>query len=68
MDYVDLLVKQIQAVALPSYDSAAKLVDPPIVAVRFGDEIYIKGVVTGSVTLGRNLPIIEDAAGQSKYA
>lgn len=68
MDYVDLLTKQIQAVALPSYDSAAKLVDPPIVAVRFGDEIYIKGVVIGSVTLGRNLPIIEDAAGQSKYA
>ena len=68
LDYVDLLTKQIQAIALPTYDSSAKLVDPPIVAVRFGDDIYIKGVVSGSVGIGRNLPVLQDRDGQSKYA
>lgn len=67
-DYVDLLVNQIQAVALPQYDSSTKLVNPPIVALRFGDDIYIKGVVTGAVSVGRMLPIIQDKQGKSKYA
>ena len=50
-DYIDTLIKQIQAAALPSYAAASKMVDPPIVAVRFGDDIFIKGVVVDGVSV-----------------
>lgn len=63
-DYVDILARKIQAIALPRYDSNAKMVDPPIVAVRLGNEIFIKGVVTGSVTISYGLPILDN----NKYA
>lgn len=63
-DYVDILARKIQAIALPRYDSNAKMVDPPIVAVRLGNEIFIKGVVTGSVTISYGLPILNN----NKYA
>lgn len=63
-DYVDVLIKQIQAIALPVYNASEKIVDPPMVAVRFGNDIFIKGVVTGSVTVDYGLPILEG----NKYA
>ena len=63
-DYVDTLIKQIQAVALPSYEAAEKMVNPPIVAVRFGNDIFCKGVVNGGVTLTYKTPILEG----NKYA
>ncbi len=49
-DYVDTIIKTLQAVALPKYDSGAKMVNPPIVAVRFGNDLFIKGVVQGGIT------------------
>ena len=58
-DYVNFMVKAIQAAALPSYDAATKMVNPPVVAVRLGGDIFIKGVVTGDVGVTYNLPIIE---------
>lgn len=63
-DYVDTLIKQLQAAALPAYNSGAKLVNPPLVAVRFGNDIFIKGVVTGSVSVTYALPILDN----NKYA
>lgn len=63
-DYVDLLIKKLQAVALPRYDSTSKLVDPPRVAVRFGNEIFVKGVVTGGISLSYELPLLAN----NKYA
>ena len=63
-DYVDTLIKQIQAVALPRYDSTQRLVDPPIVALRFGNEVFIKGVVTGGIGLTYSGPILRN----EKYA
>lgn len=59
-DYIDTLIKQIQSVALPRYAAATKMVDPPMVAIRFGNEIYIKGVVTGAVTIEYSGPIGSD--------
>lgn len=59
-DYIDTLIKQIQSVALPRYAAATKMVDPPMVAIRFGNEIYIKGVVTGGVTIEYSGPIGSD--------
>ena len=63
-DYVDTLIKQIQAVALPEYGASDKMVDPPMIAVRFGNDIFIKGVVTGAVSVTYQLPIIQG----NKYA
>lgn len=57
-DYVDTIIKQLQAIALPRYASANKMVDPPIVALRFGNEIFIKGVVIGGITVDFSKPII----------
>lgn len=63
-DYVDTLVKQIQAIALPAYASPAKMVNPPLIAVRFGNEIFIKGVVQGGISITYSGPILDN----NKYA
>lgn len=63
-DYVDTLIKQIQAIALPSYNGSQKLINPPMIAVRFANEIFIKGIVNGNVSTTYNLPLLEN----NKYA
>ena len=64
VDYIDFLVKQLQTIALPKYSATDKMVDPPMIALRFGNEIYIKGVVQGGVTVNYSGPILNN----SKYA
>ena len=63
-DYVDTMIKQLQAIALPRYGAAEKMVDPPIIAVRFGNDIFCKGVVVGGVTTTYSGPILST----DKYA
>ena len=63
-DYVDTLVKQIQACSVPMYASSQKMVDPPLVALRIGNEIFIKGVVTSGVSITYETPILQG----DKYA
>ena len=63
-DYVDELIKQIQAAVLPKYSASSKMVDPPLVAIRFGNEIFCKGVITGSVDVSYDVPILQNG----KYA
>lgn len=63
-DYVDTIIRSVQAMALPAYVSAQKLVDPPMIAVRFGNDIYCKGVVNGAVSIDYQAPILEN----NKYA
>lgn len=63
-DYVDTAIKQLQSAALPRYNSTQKMVDPPLVAVRFGNSIFCKGVVDGGVTATHSGPILSD----DKYA
>ena len=63
-DYVDTLIKQIQAIALPLYGATEKMVVPPIIACRFGNDIFIRGVVEGNVGVDYDLPIISG----NKYA
>lgn len=58
-DYVDTIIKQLQAIALPRYAGDTKMVDPPIVALRFGNEIFIKGIVAGSINVQLQKPIIK---------
>ena len=70
-DPIDLLVTNLDALVLPEYNDANKLVNPPLVSLKIRDEIYIKGVVTGSVGVTYNLPIINygtDTAPRYKYA
>ena len=67
IDYIDKLVKELQAIALPAYSASNKMVNPPMVSVRIGDEIYIKGVVLSGVTTRYDLPLIE-INGKRKYA
>lgn len=61
-DYVDALIRKIQAIALPKYTVASKSVVPPMVAVRIGagEDIFIKGVVHGGVTVGYSGPILSN--------
>lgn len=63
-DYVDTMVKELQAIALPKYSVSNKMVNPPLVAVRFGNEIFIKGVVNGGIGLTYSGPILNN----NKYA
>ena len=63
-DYVDALIKALQAVALPNYHNESKEVVPPMVAVRFGNQVFIKGVVHGGVTVEYKKPLLNN----NKYA
>ena len=66
-DYVDTMIKQLQAAVVPKYSATERMVNPPIVAVRLGDDIFCKGVVTGALQITYGLPIIE-INGKNKYA
>lgn len=59
-DYVDLLVARIQAIALPKYDATNRGVIPPMVALRLGEEIFVKGVVTSGISIVYQKPIRDD--------
>ena len=63
-DYVDKMIKQLNAAVLPRYAAAEKMVNPPMVAVRFGDDIFCKGVLTGGLTTTYSGPILRT----NKYA
>lgn len=67
-DYVDTLIKQIRACVLPRYSASEKLVDPPVVAVRFGSDIFVKGVISGGLSIAYRTPIITDKQGNDKYS
>lgn len=66
-DYVDTLIKYVHAMALPRYEASQKMVNPPLIAMRLADDIFIKGVVDGAVGVSYKLPIIHDN-GKDKYA
>lgn len=63
-DYVDKMIKEVQAAALPAYAVSQKMVNPPLIALRLGDDIFIKGIVSGGVTVTYDTPILSNG----KYA
>ena len=63
-DYVDTLIKELQSIALPRYNVDNRAVIPPRVAVRFGNELFISGVVTSTISCVYNKPILSNG----KYA
>ena len=63
-DYVDNLIRALQATAVPKYNLSNKAVEPPIVAMRLSNEVFIKGIVNGSIGLTYRLPLLSNG----KYA
>lgn len=63
-DYVDTIIKKLQSISVPKYIASTSSVEPPKVAVRFGDEIFIKGIVSGQVSVTYEKPILDNG----KYA
>lgn len=63
-DYVDNLIKALQAISVPKYNLSNKAVEPPLVALRLSNEVFIKGVVTSAIGLEYRLPILSNG----KYA
>lgn len=59
-DYIETIVKRIQAIAVPTFAAASKSITPPMVAVKFGRDVFIKGVVTGGVSIEYQKPIMTD--------
>lgn len=57
-DYVEGLVRCLQAIAVPKYNLQNKLVEPPLVAIRISNDIFIKGIVTGGVTVNYEKPLL----------
>ena len=63
-DYVDNLLRALQSIALPKYNLTNKAVEPPLVALRLGNEIFITGVVTSGIGVTYAKPILTNG----KYA
>lgn len=63
-DYTDTLIRALQSIAVPKYNLTDKAIEPAMVAVRLGQTVFIKGIVTGSVDVTYSLPILADG----KYA
>jgi hypothetical protein len=63
-DYVDNLLKALQSIAVPKYNLQNKAVEPPLVALRLSNEIFIKGVVSSAIGLTYSKPILSNG----KYA
>ena len=63
-DYIDSLIRALQSIALPKYTEQNNVVEPPIVAVRFGNEIFIRGIVDSGISVQYSKPILSN----DKYA
>lgn len=59
-DFVEALIRKLQAIALPKYNASSKAVVPPMIAVKFGKDIFIKGVVNSGVSIEYQKPILDD--------
>ena len=66
-DYVDILLNHLQACALPKYSvykTGSKVVEPPQVAIKMGNDIFVRGIINGSITVAYQKPILDNG----KYA
>jgi hypothetical protein len=63
-DYVDNLLRALQSIAVPKYNLQNKAIEPPLVAIRLSNEIFIKGIVSGAIGVTYTKPILSNG----KYA
>ena len=63
-DKAESFIHALQAIAVPKYNLSNKAVEPPLIAIRLGREVFIKGVVTSgiSVTFGKQILVNEKYA------
>ena len=54
---MDNLLHALQAIAVPKYNLSNKAIEPPLVGLRVINEIFIKGVVTNSISVQYQKPI-----------
>ena len=59
-DKTESFIRALQAIAVPKYNLSNKAIEPPLVAVRLGREVFIKGVVTSGITVTYGKPILVD--------
>lgn len=63
-DKSESFIHAIQAIAVPKYNLSNKAIEPPLVAIRLGREVFIKGIVSGGVQVTYKKPILSN----EKYA
>lgn len=63
-DYTDVMIKLLQTIAVPVYQTHEKLVNPPMIALRLGNDLFIKGIVNGGISVDYKSPILDNG----KYA
>lgn len=63
-DKAESFIHALQAIAVPKYNLSNKAIEPPLVAVRLGREVFIKGVVSSGISVTFKKPILSD----EKYA
>ena len=63
-DKSESFIHAIQAIAVPKYNLSNKAIEPPLVAIRLGREVFIKGIVSGGVSVTYGKPILSN----EKYA
>lgn len=63
-DKAESFIHALQAIAVPKYNLSNKAIEPPLVALRLGREIFIKGIVNGGVRVTFGKPILVN----EKYA
>jgi hypothetical protein len=63
-DKAESFIHALHAIAVPKYSLTNKAIEPPLVAIRLGREVFIKGVVTSSIGLTYKKPILVN----EKYA
>jgi hypothetical protein len=63
-DMAEQFIHAIQAIAVPKYNLSNKAIEQPLVAIRLGREVFIKGIVSGGVSVTYGKPILSN----EKYA
>ena len=63
-DKAESFIHALQAIAVPKYNLSNKAIEPPLVAIRLGREIFIKGIVNGGIRVTFGKPILVN----EKYA
>lgn len=63
-DKAESFIHALQAIAVPKYNLSNKAIEPPLVAIRLGREVFIKGVVTSGISVTFKKPILVN----EKYA
>jgi len=57
-DYIESLIRALQSIAVPKYNLKNKAVEPSLVALRIGKQVFIKGVVTDGIGITYSKPIV----------